>query len=86
MFDGVFTHAQYLDIFGIILEITGIMLIIPQLVKFFIKIDAELNKPEVKKSFKRLMFAYGFGFIIVGLLMQLLSVLATANNYASNLP
>jgi len=81
MFDGVFTYAQYLDIFGIVLEITGIMLIIPQLVKFLIKIDTESNKPEVKKSFKRLMFAYGFGFIIIGLLMQLLSVLAEANNH-----
>ncbi|EPA04962.1 hypothetical protein BG20_I0891 [Candidatus Nitrosarchaeum limnium BG20] len=68
-------YTQSLDLVGLILEIIGFLMLVPQLVQFLIKINPELRMQEVKKSFKRFLFAFGIGFFIIGLLMQLLSIL-----------
>lgn len=74
MFESL-SYAQLLNLVGIILEIIGFLMLVPQLVQFLIKINSELKIPQVKKSFKRFLFAFGVGFFIIGLLMQLFSIL-----------
>lgn len=74
MFESL-TYAQSLDLVGLILEIIGFLMLVPQLVQFLIKINPELRMTEIKKSFQRFLFAFGIGFFIIGLLMQLLSIL-----------
>ena len=62
MFESL-TSAQSLNLVGIVLEIMGFLMLVPQLVQFVVKINPELRIPEVKKSFKRFLFAFGVGFL-----------------------
>ena len=82
MFDAPLTYAQSMNVMGIIAEIIGFLILLPEAWNFFVRHDKELQtKNNLRQSFKRLLFRYGLFFVVAGLLMQLLSVFVEANNF-----